>query len=230
MRDLTARPRYRDWLAPFNEAAKECLRPGVVVLDVGGGRRPAIPRAALPDGARYIGLDPSRQELEAAPPGSYDEMIVADVADHVPALVGSVDLVVSWQVLEHVAPMAEAIANVKSYLRPGGRFVAQLSGGRALFALVNRVVPHRLAVLSMRYLLGRDPATVFPAPYDRCTHTELQRLLAGWSRARIIPRYAGGHYFMFLPPLQHVYLRLEDMMVSGKHVDIATHYLIVAER
>ena len=145
-------------------------------------------------------------------------------------LESSADLVVSWAVLEHVAPLDVAIANIHSYLRPGGLFVAQLSGGRSAFALINRLIPHRLAKVAMKRLLRRDPESVFPAPYDRCTYSELSRAFAGWSHVRIVARYRGAGYFGFLPPLQRLYLRLEDLLVRGRHRDLATHYLLVARR
>ena len=228
---IAGRPRYRDdWLAPFRAAIESELRPGSVVIDVGGGRNPAIARPDLPAGATYIGIDLSARELAAAPPGSYDRVIVADVTKRQPELEGCADLVVSWQVLEHVAPLGDAIANIHSYLRPGGLFVAQLSGGRSAFALINRAIPHRLAKVAMKRLLRRDPASVFPAPYDRCTYSALSRTLADWSDVRIVPRYCGSQYFGFLPPLQTLYVRIEDLIVRGNHKNLATHYLVVARR
>lgn len=231
MTAIAGHPRYGDdWLAPFHTAIQSELRPGSVVIDVGGGRHPAIARPDLPPGATYIGIDLSGRELAAAPPGSYDRVILGDVVERHPYLEGCADLVVSWQVLEHVAPLSDAISNIYHYLRPGGLFVAQLSGGRSAFALVNRMIPHRLAKVAMKRLLQRDPVSVFPAPYDRCTYSALSRILADWSDVRILPRYRGAEYFGFLPPLQTLYVRLEDLIVRGDHKDLATHYLVVARR
>lgn len=231
MSAIAGHPRYRDdWREPFCTAIQSEFRPGCVVIDVGGGRQPAIARPDLPPGAKYIGLDLSERELRAAPQGSYDRIIVSDVTKHQPDLDGCADLAVSWAVLEHVAPLDIAIANIHSYLRPGGLFVAQLSGGRSAIALVNRVVPHRLAKAGMKRLLRRDPESVFPAPYDQCTYTALSRMLEGWSDVRIVPRFRGAGYLSFLPPIQAVYLRFEDLIARGRHWDLATHYLVVARR
>jgi SAM-dependent methyltransferase len=228
---IAGHPRYRDdWLVPFAAAIQSDLRPSCVVIDVGGGRYPAVARHDLPPGVTYVGLDLSDHELSAAPPGSYDRMIVADVTKHQPDLVGCADLVVSLAVLEHVAPLSDAIQNIYSYLRPGGLFVAQLSGGRSAFALINRMIPHALAKATMKQLLQRDPESVFAAPYDQCTYSALSRLLDNWSDVQIVPRYRGAGYFGFLPPLQTLYLRLEDLIVRGHHRDLATHYLVVARR
>jgi SAM-dependent methyltransferase len=225
------RPRYREnWFGPFREAIQPELRPNVVVIDVGGGRTPAIPRSNLPPGATYIGLDLSGAELSAAPPGSYDRIVVADVTNLEPALRGCADLVVSFQVLEHVAPIEDAFENIQSYLRPGGLFVAQLSGGRSAFALINRAIPHRLARLLMQRLLHRDPETVFPARYDRCTYSAISKMLERWRSFRIVPRYIGANYFRFAPPIQALYLRIEDLLARGDHRDLATHYLVIARR
>jgi SAM-dependent methyltransferase len=231
MTSIEGHPRYtEDWFAPFRAAIQAELRPGCVVIDVGGGRNPAISRSELPADATYIGIDLSVRELAAAPAGSYDRVIAADVTERQPGLEGCADLVVSWQVLEHVAPLDDAISNIHSYLRPGGLFVAHLSGGRSAFALINRAIPHRLAKVAMKRLLQRDPESVFPASYDRCTYSALSRTLALWSDVRIMPRYRGAAYFGFLPPLQSLYLHLEDLMVRGHHDDLATHYLLAARR
>jgi SAM-dependent methyltransferase len=231
LRVLEDHPRYRDdWFVPFHAAALDVLRPGAAVLDVGGGRRPAIPRAMLPPDVRYVGMDLSRRELARAPDGTYDEMIEADIVEPVAALASSFDLVVSWQVLEHVRSMRAALENVRSYLAPGGRFVAQLSGGRAVFALVNRAVPHAIAAKGMKVLLGREPETVFPAPYDGCTYSSLGRLLSDWSRVQIEPRFRGAQYLEFAKPVQWAYVKAEDALVRGRRFDLATHYLVVADK
>ena len=173
-----------------------------MIIDVGSGRHPAIARADLPAGATYIGLDLSERELKMAPPGSYDRVVIGDVTEHYSELEACADLIVSWQVLEHVAPLEVAVSNIYSYLRPGGLFVAQLSGGRSAFALINRAIPHSLAKAAMKRLLQWDPELVFPSPYDRCTYSALARMLEGWSEVRIIQRYRGAGYFRFLPPPQ----------------------------
>ena len=231
MTPTAAHPRYQaDWEVAFRSAIQPELRSGMVIIDVGGGRKPAMSRSDLPHSTTYIGLDLSERELLAAPEGSYDRVVVGDVTTYEPTLAGTADLVVSWQVLEHVAPLDKALANVHSYLRPGGVFVAQLSGGWSAFAILNRTVPHQWAKATMARLIGRDPESVFSAPYDRCTYSGLRLCLRGWNEVRILPRYRGAEYFRFLPLLESFYLEYEDLIVRGRHKDLATHYLVVARR
>lgn len=198
------------------------------MLDVGSGRRPTILGQQRPAGVSYAGLDVSRAELERAPAGSYDELHVADVVQRVPELQGRFDLVVSWQVLEHVKPLAAALDNIRSYLRPGGRAVVQLSGRFSVFGLINMVIPQRLGILAMQRLLNRDPETVFPAYYDRCTYYGLVDMLGNWSEIEIVPRYNGAGYLSFFAPAQRAYLWYEDWACRNERQNLATHYLVTA--
>lgn len=226
-----SRSRYVEpWLLPWDERVKRQLRPGVRVLDVGSGRRPAIPPEIRPPDVVYCGLDLSLDELRAAPPGSYDNVVAADIVDFQPKLSESFDLVVSWQVLEHVRPLEAAFENMRHYLVPGGVSLVHLSGGFSVFALLNRVVPHRVAVFAMRQLLGRDPKTVFPAHYDKCWYGALSRITSSWQEAEVIPRYRGSGYFRFLELLERAYLVYEDWALTRHHRNLATHYLIESRR
>lgn len=220
--------RYSEpWRQPFETRVARALVPGVQILDIGSGRRPAIPPERRPIGCRYVGLDLSMDELEKAPAGSYDEMIASDVTQYVAQLESRFDLIVSWQVLEHVRPLPVALENARRYLRPGGLLVAHLSGKFSLFGLVNQLVPQRVAVWVLARLLHRDPATIFPAHYDQCWYRALLRCLAGWSAVEVIPRYKGGDYLAFSPRLRRIYLVYENW-IQQRHPDLATHYLISA--
>src|SRR3954471_5717818 len=112
------------WLEPFDALVGHALASATTVLDVGSGASPVVPKSSRRPGTTYVGLDVSASELRKAPAGSYDEEIVADAASHLPALDESFDAVVSWQVFEHLRPLAAAVENVRAYLRPGGTLVA----------------------------------------------------------------------------------------------------------
>lgn len=222
--------RYREpWREAFDIRVAESLVPGVRILDVGSGRAPTLPLGSRPANSFYAGLDLSQEELDRSPAGSYDATYTHDVVRHVPELEGQFDLIVSWQVLEHVKPLSEAVENMRTYLRPGGRLVAQLSGGRSAFAIVNRMVPARAGVWAMHRLLGREPSTVFPAYYDKCTYSGLERVCRPWSCVEIVPRFNGGGYFAPLGPLHPLYLRYENW-AAERHRNLATHYIIVGTR
>ena len=218
------------WRDEFDAAVEAFLVPNVSVLDIGAGRTPAIAPQDRPSGCHYVGLDVSESELGLADESAYDELIVADIAASSPSRREAFDVAVSWQALEHVKPLERALENIHCYLRPGGALVVQVSGKFSMFAVANRVLPGRVGDWALRRLLDRDPETVFPAYYDRCYATALAKLLADWSDVRIIPRFRGAGYLAFSDLLERLYLSYEDWAMRSRHMNLATHYLVVARK
>ena len=224
-------PRYSvDWVGHFLEKVDRHLEPGVSILDVGPGPTPTLPVERRPAGCRCVAIDASATELERAPAGSYDEIIVQDIVEPLPALEGRFDLVLSWQVLEHVLDLQATLENLRTYLRPGGQLIALFSGGFSAFAALNRLLPARASVWAMKRLLNRAPETVFPAYYDRCYEGALTRILTPWSRWETEAHYRGAIYFRFSKVLQIAYVAYENWACAGGHRNLATHYLLSAER
>lgn len=219
------------WDAPFRTAIEAELRPDTTVLDLGSGRNPTILPDERPPGTTYIGLDLSAAELAAAPPGSYDERVVADTVVLQDHLIGRTDLIVSWQVLEHVPDLGAAVICIRSYLSPGGAVVAMFSGSRSAFAVINRIVPFHVGAPIVSRVMGRTSSNpVFPAYYDRCHASALRSLFAGWSDVSLTPFFAGAGYFGFSRLLSRAYLAYEDQAAARGWEDLATHYLLVAHR
>jgi SAM-dependent methyltransferase len=204
----------------------------MTILDIGGGRHPVLAPDMRPAQTTYVGLDPSPDELAAAPSGAYDRAITTDAAELVPDLVGTVDLAVSWQVFEHVGSLAAVMENARSYLRPGGALISFYSGRWAMFAVANRLMPRRLG-LPIADRIGRRRARnkpVFPAAYDSCSYSGMTRLTREWSRTTVTPFYRAGMYLRFSLPLMRTYLVYEDLAYRSQWRNAATHYLLVAER
>jgi SAM-dependent methyltransferase len=225
--------RYSEyWFDPFQREVADRLRPGMTILDIGGGRRPWLAPDQRPEDTTYVGLDPDGGEFEAAPPGVYDREIVADAVQHIPDLAGTVDLALSWQVFEHVSSLEAVLRNARDYLKPGGTLVSQFSGRWAAYAVVNRLLVDRVAAavattVGRRGTLGTP---VFSARYDSCTYSEVRRLTRDWGQAEITPFYRGALYFRFARPLMRVYVVYEDVVRRAGWANTATHYLLVATR
>jgi SAM-dependent methyltransferase len=205
------------------------LVPDIAILDVGAGRYPTIAPADRPPGTRYVGLDIEPTELAAADPGAYDEDVVADITEPLDRD-GEFDVIVSWQVLEHVSPLAGAFENLRASLRPGGTLLAQLTGTNAGFALLGRLMPHAVRVRIATRMLGHQEEEKFPTRYDRSSYKALDRLLSSWSEVEIVPFYRGAPYFGFWRPLQRAYLAYESAIERRELKNLATHYLVVAKR
>lgn len=226
-------PRYGTdvWDQRFRARLEAELRPAVRILDVGGGAQPSLSPDRRPEDCEYVGMDISSEELRKAPPGSYDEQLAADVVQFQPQLEGRFDLVVSWFVLEHVAPLDVALDNMRRYLKPGGVLIAQLAGGRSPSGLINRVVPHSLAKTILKNLLAEDPERVFPAHYDRCWQSALVPMMeSNWDDVEVTPLHTGAGYLRFSRLLTGIFIAYEEWAYRGDREDLATYYLIVARR
>jgi SAM-dependent methyltransferase len=73
-------------------------------------------------GARYFGLDISEISLQRAK-GKGFRIMVKSLAEDLPFIPDSFDLVIASQVLEHIPDMERAIRQAFSVLQPGGYFI-----------------------------------------------------------------------------------------------------------
>jgi SAM-dependent methyltransferase len=236
LRDLASSGRLptrytRPWDDVFCAALEAALQPSTTIVDLGSGARPTIPADCRPVGCRYIGVDISRVELERAPTGSYSAVCAVDVSSPGACLMERADVVVSWQVLEHVSSMSASLENIYRWLTPGGQLVALLSGSWALSSLVSRIVPHKLRTAMMRHLYGSPAEDKFPTVYDQCRDSSLRELLApGWTSFEITPRYRGASYVAFSEMLTRGYLCYENYVERHGYANFATHYVVHATK
>jgi SAM-dependent methyltransferase len=227
---LPPRYRYRMQDVLLERLTPQLSVPGIRILDVGAGRSPTVAPQDRPPGCHYIGLDISGEELGAAGAGAYDEIHVGDVAAASLPFTEQFDVIVSWQVLEHVGSVSGAFTNLYAALRPGGVLLAQLSGSFALFSLIARFTPHRLRVRAMAHFLDHPEELKFPVRYNRCYASALERILSHWTSVELVQFYRGATYFSMFRPLQLAYLKYEDAIAARDMADLATHYLVVATR
>lgn len=223
--------RYQqEWGVEFWGFVHRALAPGTTILDVGSGRTPTIPPQDRPAGTHYVGLDLSGAELRAAPAGSYDETVIGDAEETLPALVGRFDLIVSWYVLEHIQHLDRAAVAFHEYAKPGGLFVACLAGRNAVFALANRVLPPAIGARVVARLRKRPLESVFRSYYDRCTDRGLRQVFASWQMLQVIPLWHAVDYFDHLPRLQRVYLSYENWIAHRDVRSLCTHYVVAAQK
>jgi SAM-dependent methyltransferase len=220
----------RSRLDDFVGIVDDNLRPGMRVLDVGSGRHPTIPPEGRPPGCHYVGLDISPEELGLAPPGSYDETAICDVTERLDKFVDSFDLIISFQVFEHVRPLDRALDNLYSYLRPGGRLVIEMSGSFSVFGLADRALPEWARVQLLVRLLGREPEGIFPAYFHRCWYTALSNISEEWTERTITPIYRAAQYFAFSRALQTAFIGYEEWTVSRALRNLASYYRVIATR
>jgi SAM-dependent methyltransferase len=120
-RRRSPRPTDTDWLvlrglrAAITELAGAVARPGMKALDLGCGTRPYEP-IFVSLGVAYAGADFGHAE------------VLIDADGRVQADDGSVDLVLSFQVLEHVRSLGTYLFEARRVMRPDGCLILSTHG------------------------------------------------------------------------------------------------------
>ncbi len=155
------------------------LSAGQTVFDLGGGSQPFVtPDVKRRLGLTVAGLDIDHRELAAAPRGSYDRTIVADLCGFQGD--GDADVVICQSALEHVPSAAAAMRAIGSILKPGGTAYIFCPCRNALYAKLNLILPDRVKhhLLSAALPAAALDHQGFRAFYDECTPSRLERLAA----------------------------------------------------
>ncbi len=198
---LDPRGRRGDGAVDFMTAIRSALRPGMVVIDVGGGKRPAIaPEVKTSLHLQVIGVDISQEELNAAPPSGYDRVICRDVTTE--TALPEADLAICRSVTEHLNDPSAMYLNIFRALRPGGFLISYVPNKFAPFALVNAAVPNQFSKVLLSFFQWESKEeTGFPAHYRHCYPSRLEALLlgVGFRVVRIHPSYRSEYCNFFLP-------------------------------
>ena len=118
------------------------------MLEAGGGSDSWLP---LPPGAKITTIDISREQLDKntyATEKLHGDLETFDYGTR------RYDLIVCWDVLEHLGRPDAALHRLACILAPGGRIVIKGPLPETLKGLVTRVTPHAFHVLFYRHILG----------------------------------------------------------------------------
>jgi 2-polyprenyl-6-hydroxyphenyl methylase/3-demethylubiquinone-9 3-methyltransferase len=154
------------------------IPPGAKIYDVGGGKQPYLDVGQKQKlNAYVVGIDISAQELEAAPPGAYDERLCADITRLQGG--GDGDIVICQAVLEHVRDTEGAMSSIASLLKPGGKALIFVPSRNAVYARLNLALPEsgKRSILWTLYPSTRK-GQGFRSYYHKCTPNDLVRLAA----------------------------------------------------
>jgi SAM-dependent methyltransferase len=226
--------RHIQTLYKYKAAELVNRRPGQVVLDIGGGKEcPFLRYLDAPRCHLIIALDLSEEELRRN--HQLEHKIVGDAAaNRFPFRDASADLVASRSVVEHIRDNAAFFANCARVLRPGGIMVHAFPGRYAPFALINQLLPNRLARQLVGYLhpewLEEDNYG-FLAFYDRCHFSAVRDLLDcnGFENFTFDLLYYQSIYFNFFYPL-YVLMLTYDLIASALGIrNLASGIVVTAE-
>jgi SAM-dependent methyltransferase len=130
------------------------------VLEAGCG---SLPMALDLGDAHVVGIDVSEEQLRRN--DAVDEKVLGDLQTH-PFAPGEFDLVVCWDVLEHLPEPELALESFRRATADGGLIVLKLPNVLSVKGLVTKFTPHRFHVWVYRRLLhypnaGREGFTPF---------------------------------------------------------------------
>ena len=154
--------------------APQLVERGMKIYDLGGGSRPFLdPASKAANDITVIGLDIAAEELLSAPPGSYNDIIVADLAEFRGN--GDGDLAICQATLEHVRDVTNAISGIASTLKPGGRAAIFVPCRNAAFARLNLLLPEsfKRKILFSFFPEKAEGHDGFPAFYDNSTPSRM---------------------------------------------------------
>jgi SAM-dependent methyltransferase len=177
------------------------FRPSLVIYDIGGGARPCVASETKRHlGLRLVGVDIGREELAKAPPGIYDQMVVADITRYQEKQ--AADLVVCKSTLEHVRNTEAALTTMAELLKPGGMLLVFTPCRNAMFARLNRLLPERFKRRLLSFFMSDKADHLgFPAFYDRCTPRDFRRFVArqGLELVELRPYYMSTYFSVVFP-------------------------------
>lgn len=188
---------------------------GLTVLDIGGGKEcPYYEFTKTAAQHTIIAVDISEEELRQN--CECHMRVVADAASpSLPFAASSADMITSRSVLEHLRDNAAFLRSCGRVLRRGGLLVNTFPCRRSPFAVINRLLPDRLARLLLFYFHPewRDVCG-FKVYYDHCSHPEMSRLLeaSGLEIVHCELRYYQAIYYDFFVPL-YLLMVLYDLLL-----------------
>lgn len=162
------------------------------VLDAGCG---GAVRIRLPEHAQITGIDISPES--AARNTAIADIIIGDVQTY-PLPRDTFDVVVCWELLEHVKEPRAALTRFVKTLRQGGLIVLAIPNPHSLKGLITKLSPHGLHVWILRHILrqknaGRPGFAPFPTHLSPdIAPAALERFFAGHDmNVRFLRLYEG---------------------------------------
>ncbi len=171
------------------------------VLDVGCGRRTHFSDLLRSKQTVIVGLDSDIEELRQNQDLRY--LVVSDASRALPFANGSLDLVTTRSVLEHLKDTEQFFKESYRILSPGGYAIHILPCRNAPFAMLNRLLSNRKTKRLLSFLYPEvQGGWGFPAYYVNCSYELIQAALIrnGFEIEQIHVRfYQATYYRAFLP-------------------------------
>jgi|EndMetStandDraft_6_1072998.scaffolds.fasta_scaffold03246_3 SAM-dependent methyltransferase len=218
--------------ARYREAGAELLqRDPRCVLDVGAGKHWPFSPALKGRNMKLIGFDIDLAEM--AENALLDQKLCGDACTSLGVPDESVDLVMGRAVIEHLHDTESFLRSANRALREDGRVIVTFANKHAPFAVLNRILPHRMSQWLIAHLLPDASAELgFEAYYDRASFVEFKQGLtdAGFEIEEEYASYFSSGYYRFFVPLFVACLALDYLLYAFHNPHLASYFMFIARK
>ena len=212
-------------------AARLAAQPSVnVVLDVGGGHSSPF---ATREGSKTLVIGADILYEQVIENHDVDAGVVCDACQALPFSSGSIDLITTRSVLEHLPSNDAFVSECARVLKSGGRVAHVFPAKRAPFALLNRVLPNWLVRRLVRFYFPQwADECGFRAYYDKCGYPEMAALHTskGFVLEEVQLRYYQSIYFKPFFPVYTLFVAYDLLIWLSGIKWLCCQLLIVARR
>jgi SAM-dependent methyltransferase len=213
--------------------AEENLPEGGVILDFGCGTEPYFANLR-PKATWYIGVDIDPTVPEHCK--IIDEYICVDLCDEknkLPLGDGTVDLVVSNMVFEHLPKSGNVLPELVRVLKPGGKALISVPNVMYPVFAFNKILTifglDKVKVYLLHYLLGRTSS--FPAYYRlssfRTITRELKRVSASYNITWELWGYLGGFQYFRFSHMLLTFFKFYEMFLYNLGMESLLPYILI---
>jgi SAM-dependent methyltransferase len=217
--------RYREAGAELLALEPEC------VLDVGAGKEWPFSPDLKSRNMKLIGFDIDMAEMSEN--ALLDQKLCGDACKSLGVADESVDLVMGRAVIEHLHDTTSFLKSANRALREDGRLVVTFANKNAPFAVLNRILPHRVSQWLLAHLTPVSPGVLgFEAFYDRASFEEFRSslTLAGFEVEEEYASYFSSGYYRFCVPLFTAALAIDYLLYKLGNPRLASYFLFIARK
>lgn len=182
----------------FEDEVRVALPSSGFLLDAGCGRTAPVLQKFRGLAGRMVGID----RVQFVSNATDVELYEADL-ESIPVESGTVDVVMSRSVFEHLEHPEPVYAEIFRVLKPGGRLVFLTANIWDYATMIARIVPNHLHPKIVAKTEGRAEEDVFPTCYRTNSRSAVCKLADSSGFAIESFRYLGQYpnYFLFNAPL-----------------------------
>lgn len=202
-----------------------------VALDAGCGRRTDFMELLPSSPTYFIGLDFDFEELRHN--RDIAHLLVADATKTLPIADGTIDILTTRSVLEHLADSEQFFRESCRVLSPGGTAIHIFPGRNAPFALLNRLLSNRMANRLLSWFYPEiEGGWGYPAFYDNCSYRSVRAALkrSGFEIEGIHCRFYQATYYRAFLPAYLLFLTYDLMLWMLRAKRLSSQLIVIARK